>query len=45
MRPAVKKIIELTNPTIHSALGVPTRPNSFGKDKLAPFDPFEWKYN
>ena len=39
MQPAVKKMIELMAPTIHSPRAVPTRPNSAGNDKLAPFDP------
>lgn len=39
MRPAVKKMMELMSPTIHSSLPVPTRPNSSGKDKLAPLAP------
>jgi hypothetical protein len=44
MRPAVKKMMELIRPTIHSFLSVVvpsglTRPNSSGKDKLAPLEP------
>lgn len=39
MRPAVKKMIELINPTIQASLPGPVRPNSLGKDKLAPLAP------
>lgn len=39
MRPAVRKMMALMRPTIHSSLPVPAMPNSSGKDKLAPLDP------
>lgn len=39
MRPAVKKMMALMMPTIHSSLPSPSIPNSFGKDKFAPFEP------
>ncbi len=39
MRPAVKKMMALMTPTIHSSLPLPLIPNSLGKDKLAPLDP------
>ena len=39
MSPAVRKMIELMAPTIHSSVPVPSIPNSVGNDRLAPFEP------
>jgi hypothetical protein len=39
MRPAVKKMMELIRPTIHSSAAVLSMLNSRGNDKLAPLEP------
>lgn len=40
IKPAVRKMMAFTKPTIHSSAPVLLSiPNSFGKDKLAPLDP------
>lgn len=39
IKPAVRKMIELTNPTIHLSRPGPAIPNSLGNDKLAPLEP------
>ena len=39
IRPAVKKMMALITPTIHSPLAVPTSPNSCGNERFAPLDP------
>ena len=39
MRPAVKKMMALMLPTIHSSLPTPLIPSASWKDKLAPLEP------